>query len=353
MGQLKNVVICGAVGGLLTWLFGLWLGHSSHVHTYVDPVLSSALGAGAAAVFVFLIANTDREDRPRLLTLGLLAGFFWEPVWEGGRALIDRQIESNQVAEAKRATERAAELAAAISTANEQERSGLLDELNEQIELAASATEGIDSVTARSSITGPVNRLLVNLSELEPEGDLRQNALRLAAQVTPRDELMTLQTMAQYSDPRVDFLMASVDPGMLATSLTEAGFASGTYPIHRTKLSESDLPADEEIVTLQIGGSSDVTPAANEEEKYFWLPIEERRLYVVEMQAEDGDLVGEIYDRASLTRIASDDDSGGNRNPEIRTMLAAGNYLIRVTEYGGGELPPFTISARIAQATDN
>ena len=98
-GTTKHVSIVagiGAVGGLLGWGFALWLDMPGHIGERWDLLLSVALGAGASVIFVFVIANTDRTDGPRLIGLALLAGFFWEPVWEAGRALIGRELEQNR-----------------------------------------------------------------------------------------------------------------------------------------------------------------------------------------------------------------------------------------------------------------
>ena len=64
----------GALGGALSYL---WPQGGTH------PFLTHlALGAGAAIVFVYLLANTDRRNVERLAAVSLVAGFAWGIVWD-------------------------------------------------------------------------------------------------------------------------------------------------------------------------------------------------------------------------------------------------------------------------------
>lgn len=82
----------GGVGGLLIWLWEIWRGtvdwsfaKLAHLPMYV------AFGAGAAAVFILLIANSDRSDRARVVALALLAGFAWKPIWTSSQTMLTIQ----------------------------------------------------------------------------------------------------------------------------------------------------------------------------------------------------------------------------------------------------------------------
>ena len=79
----------GGVGGALVWIWEIWrpdqsfsLSQLLHLPMYVG------FGAGAAAVFILLIANSDRSDRIRIVALALLAGFAWKPIWTGSQHLM-------------------------------------------------------------------------------------------------------------------------------------------------------------------------------------------------------------------------------------------------------------------------
>ena len=48
-----------------------------------------AFGAGAAAVFILLIADSDRSNKLRIVALALLSGFAWKPIWTSSHGLMD------------------------------------------------------------------------------------------------------------------------------------------------------------------------------------------------------------------------------------------------------------------------
>jgi hypothetical protein len=163
------VAAFGSAGGFLGWLASLLVQPTAERVWYL-PLLSLLLGAGAALVFVFVIANTDRADRQRLWTLALLAGFFWEPVWEGARAFVIREIEEEAIARVETALEQAADLATrAAETRDLAARQALLREMNGEIARAAVETESIDTPSGRTRAQAAAARLAVSLAALPPE----------------------------------------------------------------------------------------------------------------------------------------------------------------------------------------
>ncbi len=99
----KNIAVVaagGAIGGMLGFFFSLYLGHEPKFGAYLDAALWMAMGTGAGLIFIFLMANTDRTDRARLISLALVAGFFWQPVLEGSKALVERNTEDRTGVEA-------------------------------------------------------------------------------------------------------------------------------------------------------------------------------------------------------------------------------------------------------------
>ena len=88
----------GGIGGALVWIWEMWqqsepfeLSQLLHLPMYVG------FGAGAAAVFILLIANSDRSDRMRIVALALLAGFAWKPIWTGSEHLLMGQPEKRSL----------------------------------------------------------------------------------------------------------------------------------------------------------------------------------------------------------------------------------------------------------------
>jgi hypothetical protein len=171
------VAAFGSAGGFLGWLASLLVQPTAERVWYL-PLISLVLGAGAALVFVFVLANTDRADRQRLWSLALLAGFFWEPVWQGARAFVVREIEEEEVARVETALDRAAELATeAAETRDLATRQALLREMQGEIARAAVQTESIDTLSGKNRAQAAAARLAVSLAALPPEAREAADAL--------------------------------------------------------------------------------------------------------------------------------------------------------------------------------
>jgi hypothetical protein len=185
--HLRNVALLGAIGGALSWACNyLWLGHVAHVSAWIDPVISTGLGAGAGVIYVFLLANTDRGDGPRLLALALLAGFFWEPVLQAGSALIERQMEQETIGTAQAEIEEAILLARGIAAAPREQQPALIDEIARKLNDTAVLAAQIESVSGLqriSAATEDLVRELEVLSRVVPA----QEGLEGAAPPLPRE----------------------------------------------------------------------------------------------------------------------------------------------------------------------
>jgi hypothetical protein len=110
------------------------------------------------------------------------------------------------------------------------------------------------------------------------------------------------------------------------------------------KLTLADLPSVEGLPSLAIGETLDVEGLEGNSVEWFQFHTDTRRSLMVLAEAEGADLVAALYDLESLSLIEVDDDSGGKRNPEIRATVNQGTYLLRITEFGGGDVPSFAIS---------
>ncbi|NET58807.1 MAG: hypothetical protein F6K47_22455 [Symploca sp. SIO2E6] len=189
MKNLINIAILGAIGGFIGVLFNLWLGNPSRFNIPLDLLVASLLGAGASLIFVFLIANTDRSDTARLLTLALLGGFAWQPVWEGSLNAVNKSVEQNNVIQAEDAIKDAQKTASKIPIANTGKQSALAKEVNTKIEQAYSSIQKIDSLETRMELKEATDDLTEKINGLPPEAiadsKIQENAQRLAQQVAP------------------------------------------------------------------------------------------------------------------------------------------------------------------------
>ena len=76
------VLIFGAFGGLLFWIWQT-LRRGEEVETWTHLVKYVFLGAGSSVLLVFLIFNTDREDRSRFYATAVMGGLMFGVVIHG------------------------------------------------------------------------------------------------------------------------------------------------------------------------------------------------------------------------------------------------------------------------------
>jgi hypothetical protein len=177
--HLRNVAWMGAVGGVFSWACNsLWLGHEAHVSVWIDPLVSSGLGAGAGVIYVFLLANTDRGDGPRLFALALLAGFFWEPVLQAGSALIEREQDQEQVSRAHAEIEEALGLARELAAAPREQQLALVAEIARNLNETAVLAAEIDSLRGLEQVSAATGELVRELEVLSraPPAERRERA---------------------------------------------------------------------------------------------------------------------------------------------------------------------------------
>ncbi len=181
----------GALGGLLYWLFSLWIGTPHHVHPAFGIIISVALGSGASFIFIVLIANTDRTDKARLLALSLVAGFFWEPVWIGARGLVDYQMDEKRTQAAIEVIDEALETAALLENANEEDRPELIERLSRETARLTELTSSIKSVSNLAKVDEKFVDLYAMVDKLpidEPQIDETPTIPETAPPTTSPDE---------------------------------------------------------------------------------------------------------------------------------------------------------------------
>lgn len=119
-------------------------------------------GALAAVVLVFLLANTDRSDIPRLLTISALAGVFWNPVIEAGGLWVNRSGQIKAKEEVVARSEEAAQVVADVEAGR------------------VSAAEGS---AALKRIAADVNEAVARINDF----DLRRQVAEAVGAIVPTD----------------------------------------------------------------------------------------------------------------------------------------------------------------------
>jgi hypothetical protein len=88
--DIRRVLLAGAVGGLMSWVYAKMSGLSIGQPVYYALPGYALLGAVAAGLGVYLLASTVRSARERRLFFAILCGIAWKPVFDGGHALIEK-----------------------------------------------------------------------------------------------------------------------------------------------------------------------------------------------------------------------------------------------------------------------
>lgn len=340
--ELLHVLFAGTLGGALSWAFGVYLGLATRVSWFVAIPLSAALGAGAAVVFVFLIANTDRTDRPRLLALALLAGFFWQPVWEGGRAIIERQTDERRVEKARTLLQSAAETARRLTFASPEERPQLAEQLNHQLSEAAALAVQVRDVDGLARLRASVDGITAELASSGGGG------LPSIANLAGRFEAMeTSDVLRELSEGSRIAAFVVRDPGQFLAATAAGSLVEELVP---SKLERTEVPSLDAVPRLGLGEEQRVSPEAGATIGWIMFTLDTPlEVAVAVVTSGKNDLVAGVYEVDSLNRQALDDDSGRDRDPLVRARLRASSYLVRVSDYRGRDLEPFMVSLRHGQ----
>ena len=95
MEEISLIFGFGGIGGALVWIWEIWRQDGAwELHQLLHLVMYIGFGAGAAAVFILLIANSDRSDRMRIVALALPSGFVWQPIWTSAQYYLAAQRET-------------------------------------------------------------------------------------------------------------------------------------------------------------------------------------------------------------------------------------------------------------------
>jgi hypothetical protein len=166
MNEIRNTAFFGALGGFSGVILNLWLGNEARNSLLIDLLVATLLGASASILFVYLLANTDRRDVPRLVALSLLGGFAWQPVWEAGLALVQKTRSEQISSQVKNKIEDLQEKVSKVKQAESKDKPKLLEEIMENIETTNLLVEQIDSVSARKKLTKPTKQLIEQINKL-------------------------------------------------------------------------------------------------------------------------------------------------------------------------------------------
>jgi len=278
--DLVWVCIFGALGGFLFWIFCMLHGGEFCTKNLIGAgiwfalPLSVLLGAGSGAVFVFLIASTDRTDKARLLTLAFLSGISWEPV------LIYSGIALN--------------------------------------------AEDVQEENTR--LTDEVKKVQLRLEEMQKQVNELTSSQPSLKEVDNQTEEGMASNETSQEEP-IEFITNLIE---LTTNLTEAL----VFPHANKEYSLLELPTSfEELEPLQLGEQK-----SSSSNQWYRLSINDEQKVTIEITAEnaDDDLIARLYrydESEILEPVDFDDDSGKKNNPKLEVNLPGGEYLLNVAHF--------------------
>lgn len=156
---VAKVIWMGALGGLLSCIYAVYLGIDSFAP--MQFLSAPLLGMGAAYLGVFFLANSDITTSlamRRTLAFALICGFAWRAVYEAGSALVTQQIQVGKVEK----------LAQQTSDANERAAVAPTDAASKTSELLIAATK-VDKPAVAEEANKQAQRVVDTLASEAPK----------------------------------------------------------------------------------------------------------------------------------------------------------------------------------------
>lgn len=98
--NLQWVLAAGAIGGLAGWVIGVSNSGNVGSHWAIDFIAGIFGGAIAATIGVFLLANTDPSQFPKIVSFALVCGLSWPAIIATGKNLVANATTHKEIATA-------------------------------------------------------------------------------------------------------------------------------------------------------------------------------------------------------------------------------------------------------------
>ncbi|HEV3458179.1 MAG TPA: hypothetical protein VHG32_16560 [Thermoanaerobaculia bacterium] len=168
-----GILGAGAFGGALSWVYSITLGLPLHLGGTVAVLASILLGAGAAVLGVYVLANTDLGQVGHALAFAVLCGFSWQIIYQAGQSTVNRLQARDTVASGAKSTEITAQQLAAAPAAKKDE---VAKELAGQTTSLLTAAEKADSKEAEKKAASVSISALQALGQTPPSASPQASA---------------------------------------------------------------------------------------------------------------------------------------------------------------------------------
>lgn len=322
------IALPGAIGGLVTWLLDLY---PQQFGIFKDPLfgslLSMTLGAAAGLTAIVVLTNSDRNDKPRLVTLSFLAGIVWISILPAG-------LEAMGVATSPFDFNKSYDsIQSVIGTAS-----------------AVSKTlEGNAKTTAQENVDTSVTGFLENARRTPEFRDQMISTLvdRVHETLSGPAKASVFAALRRAgideSDLRADSADSATrdhrpadDSGFLDTAL----FANPLERILPNRIDSEDFKdlqsLNEIVVEPDLESNSTQKHNLNlttpENETWLRLRVPKAGIYTIQVEGRpELDLTAVLY-ASDRVLDSANDDSDDDLNPEITTILSPGEYFLRISD---------------------
>jgi hypothetical protein len=89
--HMKYVLGAGAAGGFVSWIYSMIVGPRLPLPMFAAIAACFILGATAALVSVYVVANSDVNNGPRLIAFAVICGIFWKPVLDSSISYVNQK----------------------------------------------------------------------------------------------------------------------------------------------------------------------------------------------------------------------------------------------------------------------
>lgn len=92
--HMKFVLLSGAAGGVVSWVYSITVGVPFPLPSAFAIITCCILGAASALISVYMVANSDVSNVPRLVAFSVLCGIFWKPVIDSSVTFIQQKQDA-------------------------------------------------------------------------------------------------------------------------------------------------------------------------------------------------------------------------------------------------------------------
>jgi len=168
--QLVGVLIAGAIGGFLSWVYSVATGHHPPLPWYGWIPSSVALGVGASFLGVYLLANSDLQGTKsffRGIAFAGMCGFAWKPIYDAGGALVEDTIQKKAEQRALSRAEDAAGLASSLPQTPQAELPAKISETKKAAMELLDKLPEVHDREARQKVESATTNLVSSLREVK------------------------------------------------------------------------------------------------------------------------------------------------------------------------------------------